>query len=184
MTMHSIERDPMKLRPITIGLAVAGLISFGAFAVGCGSDDETSSTVAAESDQASGESDEATEEGSATTTTPAAGGETVTIEMGEFYYKPDAVETKAGTVTIDAPNAGSAPHELVLAKTDDDPAKLPTSSDGSVDEEALDVPGEISEVAGGADGTVTLDLDAGNYVMFCNLPGHYASGMYGSLTVK
>ncbi|MFI5123278.1 MAG: plastocyanin/azurin family copper-binding protein [Vicinamibacteria bacterium] len=42
----------------------------------------------------------------------------------------------------------------------------------------------MSEVAGGADGTVTLDLDAGKYVIFCNLPGHYSSGMYGSLTVK
>ncbi|HEY8001501.1 MAG TPA: plastocyanin/azurin family copper-binding protein [Solirubrobacterales bacterium] len=174
----------MSLRPIAVGLAVAGLTSFGAFATGCGSDDETSSTAAAASDEASGESNEATEEGSATTSAPAAGGETLTIEMGEFYYKPDAVEAKAGTVTIDAPNAGSAPHELVLAKTGDDPARLPTGSDGSVDEEALDVPGEISEVAGGADGTVTLDLDAGKYVIFCNLPGHYSSGMYGSLTVK
>jgi uncharacterized cupredoxin-like copper-binding protein len=153
----------MRLRPIAVGLAVAGVISFGAVATGCGSDDETSSTAAADS--------------GAATTTPAAGGETLTIEMGEFYYKP-------GTVTIDAPNAGSAPHELVLAKTNDDPAQLPTGSDGSVDEEALDVPGEISEVAGGADGTVTLDLDAGKYVIFCNLPGHYSSGMYGSLTVK
>jgi uncharacterized cupredoxin-like copper-binding protein len=104
--------------------------------------------------------------------------------MGEFYYKPDAVTAKAGAVTIDAPNVGNAPHELVLAKTDDDPAELPTVSGGGVDEESLDVPGEVEEVEPGADGTVTLDLEAGKYVMFCNLPGHYEGGMYGSLTVK
>ena len=72
----------------------------------------------------------------------------------------------------------------MLAKTDDAPDQLPTSSDGSVDEAGLDVPGEVEEVEGGAEGTVSLDLQPGNYVMFCNLPGHYSGGMYGSLTVK
>lgn len=172
------------MRLITIALAVAAVTAFGAFAAGCGSDDETSSTAAeVTSDEASGEADEATEE-SATSTPPAGGGETVKIEMGEFYYKPDQVPLKAGTVTIDAPNVGTAPHELVVAKTDDPPAKLPTSSDGSVDEAALDVSGEVEEVASGASGSVTLDFAPGKYVMFCNLPGHYASGMYGGLTVK
>jgi uncharacterized cupredoxin-like copper-binding protein len=185
----------MRLRVIMVGLGVAAAFSWSALLVGCGSDDETSSTTAAAaSDEAteSGEgtatteapeSGEATEAGSATTTAPAAGGQTLKIEMGEFYYKPQDVQAKAGTVTIDADNVGGAPHELVLAKTDVDPAKLPTVADGSVDEASLDVPGEIEEVEGGAAGTVTLDLKSGKYVMFCNLPAHYAAGMYGSLTV-
>jgi uncharacterized cupredoxin-like copper-binding protein len=42
----------------------------------------------------------------------------------------------------------------------------------------------VEEVEAGADGTVTLDLEAGSYAMFCNLPGHYKTGMYGSITVK
>jgi uncharacterized cupredoxin-like copper-binding protein len=171
----------MRLRLIVIGLGVAGVMSFGVFAAGCGSDDETSSTPAASSDEAT---EEPAEEESAATATPTAGGETLKIEMGEFYFKPEDVTAKAGTITIDAPNVGNAPHELVLAKTNDDPAKLPTASDGSVDEDSLDVPGEVEEVEAGADGTVTLDLQAGKYVMFCNLPGHYQGGMYGSLTVK
>jgi uncharacterized cupredoxin-like copper-binding protein len=180
----------MRLRLIALGLGVAGMVSFGAFAAGCGSDDETSSTSpAVASDEASGEAEEAEESEAATdaagtTTDGAAGGEVLSIDMGEFYYKPKDAQAKAGTLTIDAKNVGSAPHELVLAKTDLAPDKLPTSSDGSVDEESLDVPGEVSEIPGGADGSVSVDLQPGSYVMFCNLPGHYASGMYGSLTVK
>ena len=171
---------------IVVGLGCIAAVSLSALLAGCGRDNETSSTSAtAESDTPTAE-DEATEEsgGPAATTPPAGGGQTVKIEMGEFYFKPQDAQAKAGTVTIDAPNVGNAPHELVLAKTADDPAKLPTAADGSVDEEALDVPGEISEVAPGADGTVTLDLPAGTYAMFCNLPAHYSGGMYGSLTVK
>lgn len=178
----------MRPRLIVIGLSVLAMIALGAFAAGCGGDDETSDTATTESGEASSseeaESEEAAEETSAQTTTPAGGGETLEIDMGEFFYKPDSVSAKAGAVTINAANVGDEPHELVLAKTDDAPADLPTSSDGTVDEAGLDVPGEIESIDGGVDGTVTLDLAPGKYVMFCNLPGHYTSGMYGSLTAK
>ncbi len=176
----------MRSRLTAIGLSVFALAAFGVIALGCGSDNETSTaapTAESGEGEADAESGEAADEGSAATT-PAAGGETVKVEMGEFYYKPDAVTANAGAVTIDAPNVGNAPHELVLAKTDLDPAKLPIGSDGGVDEAALDVPGEVEEVEGGAEGTATLDLAPGKYVMFCNLPGHYKSGMYGSFVVR
>jgi uncharacterized cupredoxin-like copper-binding protein len=90
-------------------------------------------------------------------------------------------------VTIDAPNDGQLEHELVLFKTNTDPANLPTASDGGVDEEKLDkVAGEVGEIAdveAGDSGSGKFDLTPGKYVMFCNLPGHYAQGMYGTLTV-
>lgn len=35
----------------------------------------------------------------------------------------------------------------------------------------------------GAVGWVTLHLPAGTYELVCNLPGHYAAGMYTGLTV-
>ena len=168
----------MRSKLIALGLAAFAMVAFGAIAAGCGSDDEAGTTAAAESESESDESE------ASTTTASTGGGETLAIDMGEFFYKPAAVEATAGQVTIDASNIGSAPHELVLAKTDDAPDQLPTSSDGSVDEESLDVPGEVEEVEGGAEGTVSLDLQPGKYVMFCNLPGHYSGGMYGSLTVK
>lgn len=33
-------------------------------------------------------------------------------------------------------------------------------------------------------GWTTLDLPAGRYELICNLPGHYAAGMYTELTVS
>ena len=44
--------------------------------------------------------------------------------------------------------------------------------------------GEVSETPPGKTGTTKLDLVPGDYVMFCNVPGHYAAGMYGRLNVK
>jgi uncharacterized cupredoxin-like copper-binding protein len=161
--------------------AAAALLVAGLAVVGCGGSDETTTTV--EAAETGTEAQESEETGSETTV-PAGGGQELTIKMGEFYYEPSDVTAKAGTVTITAPNEGNAPHELVIAKTNDDPAKLPTVEDGSVDEASLDIPGEVEEVEAGATGTATLELSADKYVMFCNLPGHYEGGMYGSLTVE
>lgn len=108
--------------------------------------------------------------------------------MGEFYFKPSGATVSAGKVTITAPNDGNAEHELVLAKTNTNPADLPTTSDGEVDEAKLEAKGEdageIADVAPDATKKGAFKLTAGKYVRFCNLPGHYAQGMYGSLTVK
>jgi uncharacterized cupredoxin-like copper-binding protein len=67
------------------------------------------------------------------------------------------------------------------------PAKLPTEANGDVDEEKLDETaeeaGEIADVEPGDTKSEEFDLKPGKYVMFCNIPGHYAQGMYGTLTV-
>ena len=121
----------------------------------------------------------------ATTTQPATQGAgasgALTVRMTEFAFDPkDAVAT-AGKVTISAPNDGKVVHELVVLKTNADPAKLPM--DGDEVNENTNV-GEIPHVEPGATKKVTLKLAPGKYAMVCNLPGHYKAGMYGSLTVK
>jgi len=123
----------------------------------------------------------------ATTDTGAAAG-AVTIEMGDFFFDPKDATAEAGSVTVSAPNVGQVEHELVLFKSDADPASLPVSG-GEVDEAALEkqgaeVAGEIEDVAPGQTKEGSFNLTAGNYVMFCNLPAHYQQGMYGSVTVK
>ena len=116
----------------------------------------------------------------AAATTQAAGGRALTIRMTEYAFDPKNAVAKAGKVTITAPNGGSTAHELVLLKTDADPANLPKTGD-KVDESTS--VGEISDVAPGSTKKATFKLAAGRYAMVCALPGHYEGGMYGSLTV-
>jgi uncharacterized cupredoxin-like copper-binding protein len=123
----------------------------------------------------------------ATTSAQQGGANTVnniTINMGEYSFKPKDVTVPAGKVAITAPNNGKIEHELVLLKTDVDPAKLKTEKDGEVDEEAYSGPGEIPDVEAGETGKTTLNLKPGKYAMICNVPGHYKAGMYGRVTVK
>lgn len=148
----------------------AALLAIGALLVaGCGGDDTTTATTEAK------------------TAAGGSKGATLEIKMGDYFFAPKNATTKAGPTTIEAPNDGSVEHELVLFKTNMNPAKLPTEADGSVDEEQLDEMaeevGEIADVEPGESKSEEFDLTPGKYVMFCNLPGHYAQGMYGSLTV-
>lgn len=112
---------------------------------------------------------------------------TLEIKLGDFFFDPKDATAKAGPTTIEAPNEGATEHELVLFKTNMDPAKLPTESGGGVDEEKMDEiageAGEIPDVEAGKTKSGKFNLTPGKYVMFCNLPGHYAQGMYGTLTV-
>ncbi len=145
----------------------------GALLIGCGGDDSTSATTTeAETTAAGGNG----------------GGNAVEIKMGEFYFDPSDATAPAGNTTIEAPNEGAVEHELVLFKTDKSPADLPTEANGEVDEEKLDKEaeeaGEIADVEPGATKSESFKLTPGKYVMFCNLPGHYAAGMYGTVTVK
>ncbi len=44
--------------------------------------------------------------------------------------------------------------------------------------------GEVADLEPGKDGTLTVSLPAGKYVLLCNLPGHFAGGMYATLDVS
>jgi uncharacterized cupredoxin-like copper-binding protein len=152
--------------------AMVSMAIFGALLAACGGSGETTS---------------ASQTATKTEAAGGAGGQTVKIEMGEFYFAPSKATAKAGKTTIEAPNKGSIEHELVLFKTNKDPAKLPTEANGGVDEEKLDKEaeeaGEIADVEAGETKSEEFVLTPGKYVVFCNLPGHYAQGMYGTLVV-
>jgi uncharacterized cupredoxin-like copper-binding protein len=141
-------------------------------AAGCGGSDD---------DGASAES--TTPPQATTTAAPSAAPATgaVTIRMSEFAFDPKEAVVKAGKVTISAPNDGKVVHELVVLKTDAEPSALPMKG-GEVDESSS--VGEVADVEAGATKKTTLHLSPGTYAIVCNLPGHYKSGMYGSLTVQ
>ena len=121
------------------------------------------------------------------------GGEsTVAVTLQEFAVVPDTASVDAGSVTFEATNEGpDDPHELVVVKTDLDPQSLPTDENGAVDEggDGVEVIGEIEEFDVGQTESITFDLEAGSYVLICNVwdedeqEAHYQEGMRTALTV-
>ena len=99
----------------------------------------------------------------------------------------------AGQVSFAATNMGSVNHELVILPlpTNQIVGTRPIQGDGSIDETGSLGEASNSCGAGSGDGIapgtsswVTLTLAAGRYELVCNLPGHYAAGMYTQLTVR
>lgn len=159
-------------------LVPLALIAIAAIGVGgCGGSDND--TTVTENEETSA---------GATSEADSAGGKTVEVKMGDYFFSPEDVTAQSGPTTIEAPNEGSVEHELVVFKTNLDPSKLPTESNGDVDEEKLDEiaeeAGEVADVEAGETKSENFKLTPGKYVIFCNLPGHYAQGMYGTLTVE
>jgi len=96
----------------------------------------------------------------------------------------------AGEVTFTIDNIGEKDHEFVIVKTDLAPDALPTAEDGSVDEEGdgVELIDEIEDIPVGESQDVTATLDAGSYVLICNIVEgdevHYAVGMRTAFTVE
>lgn len=124
----------------------------------------------------------------------AAGGGTVKVTLQEWAVQRDKAELPAGSITFEVTNSGPADiHEFVVIRTDLAPGSLPTDSTGAVDEEGEgidEVMGEIEDIEVGADGTLTLNLTAGKYVLLCNIyseeenEAHYHEGMRTDFTVN
>lgn len=131
---------------------------------GCGDDDE--------------DSDGGTKAASA------AGGTVVKTDLKEFSLVLESDEVAAGSITIEASNSGTIDHELVIFRSDAAVDALPVI-DGKVpeDDPAVTFVDEISEFAAGTTASGTFDLQAGTYILICNIPAHYTQGMRAVLTV-
>ena len=101
-------------------------------------------------------------------------------------------QVPAGTVSFRAANTGSLVHELVVLPLRDGAAagERAIGTDARVDEAASLGEASASCGAGAGDGIepgtiswTTLQLPVGDYELICNLPGHYAAGMYATLHV-
>lgn len=96
----------------------------------------------------------------------------------------DHATLKPGRVTIEAENQSKTlVHELIVVR-DAGAKKLPYDAGKNlVVEKRIRSLGEISELAPGKSGKLTLDLKPGTYVLFCNQPGHYQDGMLAKVVV-
>jgi uncharacterized cupredoxin-like copper-binding protein len=81
-------------------------------------------------------------------------------------------------------NDGPTVHELVVARTHHAAGSLPLSADGlSADEPNLETVGADEFVALGDSDSLFVDLPVGHYVFYCNIDGHYGSGMHADVNI-
>jgi uncharacterized cupredoxin-like copper-binding protein len=73
---------------------------------------------------------------------------------------------------------------MIVVAVENANAPLPYDySTGQIPEKQVKMLGETEEMEPNAEKTITLDLKPGTYLLICNVPGHYAAGMWTSLTV-
>jgi uncharacterized cupredoxin-like copper-binding protein len=101
----------------------------------------------------------------------------VSVKLGEMFVRPDVTQGAAGKVTFHVQNTGTLVHEMIVGRV---PIKGPLA-DGRMSEKTS--VGEVAELKPGAAGSVKLSLKPGRYVLFCNVPGHFAAGQHAAFTV-
>ncbi|HEY6631708.1 MAG TPA: sulfocyanin-like copper-binding protein [Rhizobiaceae bacterium] len=111
------------------------------------------------------------------------------VETGEgggpMTLEIDKVEIHAGPTLFDVKNdAATEEHELILVRLNSADAQIPLDSKSQrIDEENLLSLGEVEDLKPGESGTLSADLVPGTYLLFCNIKGHYNSGMHARLNV-
>lgn len=137
-------------------LAVAGCSASGSVTPSPTTAAASAPTASAPTASAPAASAPAASASTATNTTP--------ITVRDFKFDtPDVAVT--GEVALAVTNAGPTIHDLTIR-----------DSSGKV-------LGETADLTAGASETLTVDIPAGTYVIFCALPGHESLGIKGTLTV-
>jgi uncharacterized cupredoxin-like copper-binding protein len=92
---------------------------------------------------------------------------------------------QAGHVTFEViNNSKDTIHEMVVSPLKSDKEILPyIKNEERIDEEKAGHLGEVSELDPGQGGELGIDLKPGKYILYCNIPGHFAAGMWTVLKV-
>lgn len=174
------------MRPVRMLVVLLGVAASSVSVAACGGDDESSTSAADK-------------------------GTVVNIALGEsgftYFVRPDQTAVEAGTVTFAVTNVGELTHEFIVYSNLDDVAtgNLPINTEEDVAELVEEniigaapyatppiVPSDKEPGAadhripgGGWGAELTVDLAAGEYILLCNLPGHYTGGkQYSAFTVE
>jgi len=93
---------------------------------------------------------------------------------------------KAGKITFKVKNSSKdTVHEMIVMYLADSKEQLPyIAAENRVDEDKAGDKGEVSELDPGASGALSIDLKPGKYLLICNVPGHFATGMWTEFTVE
>lgn len=118
-------------------------------------------------------------------TPPIGGGISVALDDDPTFAITAAPDTQpAGSVHFNVENVGTSLHNFNIVKTDLAPDALPVDGETfKVDESQLDVLEASDDLESGSTESIEVTLDAGAYVIFCNVPAHYGQGMHAAFTV-
>jgi uncharacterized cupredoxin-like copper-binding protein len=95
----------------------------------------------------------------------------------------DVSSVAAGPVTLNTANESTdLVHEIEVFAGAQAGAVLPTDN-GVADVTGLTLVDEVEDILPGSTASVTVSLQPGTYLVMCNLPTHYGSGMWAYLTV-
>lgn len=117
------------------------------------------------------------------------GGTVVDVSLAEYRVTPDTGSAPSGAITFRVSNEGAVVHEFLVVRTDLAPDALPAEANGAYDENAAGtvVRGELGSINPGQTRNLTLNLEAGSYVLLCNMVNqgfaHYSLGMRTAFTV-
>jgi uncharacterized cupredoxin-like copper-binding protein len=105
---------------------------------------------------------------------------------GPMGIKLSTSTVPAGIVTFDVTNDAKAlVHEMIVAPVKNVNKPLPyNKKEMKVNEDAAGHLGEVAELEPGKSGALTLTMKPGRYILYCNIAGHYALGMWTLLTVQ
>ena len=107
------------------------------------------------------------------------------VTLSDFMVEPSLSSVAPGSVTFNLLNAATQTHDFKVIATELAADALPVDEDNFVaDESQLDIVGEAADIAGGGTDVLTVELEAGSYVLICNIATHYTSGMSVAFTVE
>jgi hypothetical protein len=130
--------------------------------------------------------EESVEEAHVPTETPGngPGPGSISVELDEFTVTVDPTSAPAGPATFGIDNVGNIAHQLTVIQTDLAEDALPVDeATFAVDLTGLSVIADSDDVPSGETLELPADLVEGPYVLICNVPSHYESGMHTSFEV-
>ena len=107
------------------------------------------------------------------------------MSMATMGIKASPTTVPAGVVSFHVTNTSTDTiHEMIVMYLADPTQPLPyIANDYKVDEDKAGDKGEVSELDPGANGTLTVFLKPGKYLLICNVAGHFAAGMWTEFDV-
>jgi uncharacterized cupredoxin-like copper-binding protein len=107
------------------------------------------------------------------------------MSMATMHISAEPAKIPPGEVTFMAKNdSAEFVHEMVIARVRDPSQPLAyIDEDMEVDEDGAGFRGKVSELGPGQTAGITLVVKTGTYMIYCNIAGHYAMGMWTLVTV-